>query len=255
MDSIFNFFSHFVEPDPKAALLVILNLVVIESLLSVDNAAVLAALVMDLPGRLRKKALRIGLIFAYVFRGAALVFAGLLIKILWLKLLGGAYLLYLFGNFFYKKIANDNPSEASGVKRGKKIPLFNQFWSTVILVELMDLAFSIDNVFAAVAFTKNIYLVCTGVFIGIVTMRVVAGFFVQLMTKFPFLDTVAFIVIGLLGLRLCIDFTCGWMPDNLLCKFFSANGMDFYFSLITVSVFFLPVLTSVLLGILKRGKP
>jgi predicted tellurium resistance membrane protein TerC len=43
---------------------------------------------------------------------------------------------------------------------------FGIFWSTVIMVEVMDLAFSIDNVFAAVAFTDNIYLIWIGVFIG-----------------------------------------------------------------------------------------
>jgi predicted tellurium resistance membrane protein TerC len=36
-------------PDIKAGLLIVLNLIVIESLLSVDNAAVLATMVLDLP--------------------------------------------------------------------------------------------------------------------------------------------------------------------------------------------------------------
>ena len=39
------------------------------------------------------------------------------------------------------------------------------------MVELMDLSFSIDNVFAAVAFTDKIYLVFLGVFIGILAIR------------------------------------------------------------------------------------
>ncbi|MDB5283227.1 MAG: hypothetical protein JWO06_2302, partial [Bacteroidota bacterium] len=92
------------------------------------------------------------------------------------------------------------------------------------------------------------------VFIGIITMRIVAGYFVKLMEKFPFLDTVAFIVIGLLGLRLCMDFGCHWMPDNALCRLFTGSGIDFYFSLITVAVFFLPVITSLLFNFPKRGK-
>lgn len=89
MDSILQFFSYFIQPDPKTALLVVLNLILIESLLSVDNAAVLATMVMDLPEKERKRALRIGLILAYIFRGTALVFASILIKINWLKLVGG----------------------------------------------------------------------------------------------------------------------------------------------------------------------
>ena len=65
MEIISDFFSHFIQPDPKTALLVVLNLILIESLLSVDNAAVLATMVMDLPAKQRKRALRIGLFFAY----------------------------------------------------------------------------------------------------------------------------------------------------------------------------------------------
>src|SRR5580704_11390767 len=109
------------------------------------------------------------------------------------------------------------------------------------MVELMDLTFSIDNVFAAVAFTSNIYLVCLGVFIGIVTMRIVAGYFVKLMEKFPFLDTVAFTVIGILGLRLFLDFLCGYFTDNPLCKLLHGKESAMYFSIIPVSIFFLPL--------------
>jgi len=183
--------------------MVVLNLILIESLLSVDNAAVLATMVMDLPEQQRKKALRIGLLLAYVFRGTALIFAGVLIKIHWLKLVGGGYLLYLFAHFFYKRIfKQENIIEiekedlSEETKHPHKLPFLNNFWSTVVMVELMDMTFSLDNVFAAVAFTDNIYLVCLGVFIGIITMRIVAGYFVKLMERFPFLDAVAFLVIG-----------------------------------------------------------
>ena len=112
------------------------------------------------------------------------------------------------------------------------------------MVELMDLTFSVDNVFAAIAFTKNIYLVCTGVFIGIITMRIVASYFVKLMVRFPFLDTVAFIVIALLGIRLFADFTCSYTAGSFLCELLHREHTDLYFSLLTVSVFFLPILVS-----------
>ncbi|UOQ77964.1 hypothetical protein MUN84_04840 [Hymenobacter sp. 5516J-16] len=57
--------------NPLAALAIVGNLVIIESLLSVDNAAVLATMVSDLPREQRQKALRYGIIGAYVFRGSA----------------------------------------------------------------------------------------------------------------------------------------------------------------------------------------
>jgi predicted tellurium resistance membrane protein TerC len=75
------FIHYLLGDDLAAAGFVILNLILIESLLSVDNAAVLATMVMDLPEHQRPKALKWGIIGAYVFRGLALLFASLLIKI------------------------------------------------------------------------------------------------------------------------------------------------------------------------------
>ena len=256
MDNFSAFFSHFIEPDLKTALLVVLNLILIEGLLSIDNAAVLATLVIDLPLKERKRALRIGIIFAYAFRGVSLLFASWLIKISWLKLAGGGYLLYLFLSFFYKKIFH-KPKDGKRVKHTPanspgSIPGLNNFWSTVIMVELMDMTFSIDNVFAAVAYTRNIYLIYLGVFIGIITMRIVAGYFVKLMQRFPFLDMVAFIIIGILGLRLCFEFICAQGIAMQICDVLQSDKVDYYFSIVTVGVFFIPILTSLLFNFPRR---
>ena len=251
MDIISNFFSQFLQPDPKTALLVILNLILIEGLLSIDNAAVLATMVLDLPANQRKRALRIGLIFAYIFRGLALLFASWLIKIAWLKLVGGAYLLYLFCQFFYRKLFKGNAKDHKE-KKQFSIPGFNYFWSTVIMVEVVDMTFSVDNVFAAVALTKNMALIYLGVFIGILTMRIVAGYFVKLMERFPFLDTMAFLIIGILGLRLCSEFACTLATENVVCVELNKESVDFYFSILTAAIFFLPIITSVLFNFPRR---
>ena len=89
--------------NPAASLMIIGNLIIIESLLSVDNAAVLATMVMDLPEKERDKALKYGIWGAYIFRGLAMLFASVLINIWWLKPLGGLYLLYLVFDFTKEK--------------------------------------------------------------------------------------------------------------------------------------------------------
>jgi predicted tellurium resistance membrane protein TerC len=71
--------------NPGASLAIIGNLIIIESLLSVDNAAVLATMVMDLPEKQRDKALKYGIWGAYIFRGLAMIFASVLLKFWWLK--------------------------------------------------------------------------------------------------------------------------------------------------------------------------
>ena len=110
----------------------------------------------------------------------------------------------------------------------------------------MDMAFSIDNVFAAVAFTDNIILIWVGVFIGILAMRLVAQYFVNLMTKFPFLETSAFIVIAILGLKLTFSIYEHFYPEAAITKLMLSHAMEIGLSVSTVLIFFAPILTSYL---------
>lgn len=236
--------------NPLASLIIIGNLIIIESLLSVDNAAVLATMVMDLPQHQRNKALKYGIIGAYFFRGVCLLFAAFLIKIWWLKSLGGLYLLYLAYDYFVSKKTPEKTDDTLN-KEDKwlykmTIGWMGQFWATVVLVELMDLAFSIDNVFAAVAFSENIILIWLGVFIGILTMRFVAQSFVRLMERYPFLQTSAFIVIAVLGIKLVLSLYEHYYPQTGFSHFLGSHEADWITSLITVSIFFIPVLSSLL---------
>lgn len=241
--------------DLEAAGFVILNLILIESLLSVDNAAVLATMVMDLSPDQRKKALKYGIIGAYIFRGICLIAATWLVKVWWLKPIGGLYLLYLCFNYF---LSRDKPHEEEHIEKKDSwlyrntIGLLGKFWATVALVEVMDLAFSIDNVFAAVAFTDNIYLICTGVFIGILAMRFVAQSFVRLMERFPFLEGIAFLVIGLLGMKLMSSAACHFFKETAICHFMESEEADLYVSIATVVLFVIPILTSWLFNFPKR---
>ncbi|OCX52298.1 hypothetical protein BEL04_12540 [Mucilaginibacter sp. PPCGB 2223] len=245
--------------DIKAGLLVILNLIVIESLLSVDNAAVLATMVLDLPKKQRSKALRYGILGAYVLRGVCLFLAAWLVKIWWLKPLGGLYLLYLSFGYFKGKISEGEGGGDDAVDKEqnwvykKIVGLIGTLWATIVLVEIMDLAFSIDNVFAAVAFTDHVFLIYTGVFIGILAMRFVAQAFVKLMEKFTFLETIAFIVIGVLGIKLTFSLYIHFYPDSGITKAMSGEKADIFVSVFTVAIFVLPVLSSLLFNFPKRN--
>lgn len=242
--------------DPVGSLLVIGNLILIESLLSVDNAAVLATMVMDLPSHQRNKALKYGIIGAYFFRGLCLLFASILVQIWWLKPLGGFYLLLIFWNWLKGK---RTPSRTDDIldKRSnwfyrKTSGLFGVFWATVLLVELMDLAFSIDNVFAAVAFTDNIILIWVGVFIGILTMRFVAQGFVRLMSRFPYLESAAFIVLAILGLKLSLSVLDKFLPDHGFTAFLNSHQLDLIVSLLTIAIFILPIPIGWVIGRFQR---
>ncbi len=246
--------------DPLGSSLIIVNLFFIESLLSVDNAAVLATMVMKLPRQDRKRALRYGIIGAYVFRGICLVLAAYLVKIWWLKGTGGIYLLYLAIQWYVKKnrVAgkvtdpDKEKSRLSPVRFGGLGP----FWATVISVELMDLAFSLDNVFAAVAYSSNILIILLGVFIGILAMRFVAQGFVRLMEHYPFLEACAFTVIGLLGIKLTLSFYEHFYPGAAITQVFENPNANWITSVVTIALFLIPVTTSLLFNFpAKANKP
>jgi YkoY family integral membrane protein len=236
--------------NPLASLAIIGNLIIIESLLSVDNAAVLATMVMDLPNNIRPKALRYGIWGAYIFRGLALIFASFLTKIWWLKPIGGLYLLYLVWDWRKGKMTETEEDNFIN-KQGNffyrvAIKSLGNFWATVLVVEIMDMAFSIDNVFAAVAFSSNIILIITGVFIGIFAMRFIAQWFVKLMEKYQFLETSAFIVIGLLGIKLLLSLYEHFMPQSFLGNFLQSRSSDIAMSILTILVFFVPILVAII---------
>ena len=208
--------------------LIFLNIMILEIVLSIDNAAVLAAMVKELPKEQQKKALTYGIAGAYVFRGLALLFASVLIKLVWLKVAGGLYLMYLAYNAL-----STNVEQGGESKMTIKIPFLSALWSTIVAIEMMDLVFSIDNVFAAVAFTPNLWLICGGVFIGILAMRFATTKFVKVLEKNPILERVAYWVIGALGLKLVSSY---WLHD------LNTEAIDAVFSILTILAFVVPLI-------------
>ncbi|MBD7937860.1 TerC family protein [Cytobacillus sp. Sa5YUA1] len=179
------------------------TLIVLEGLLSADNALVLAVMVKHLPKEQQKKALTYGLIGAYFFR---FLFIGLgmwLIKFWWIKVLGAAYLAYLVIKQFWFKTPEE---DIDGVKKdGWMIRTFGVFWGTVISVELMDLAFSVDSILAAFAVSDKVWILLIGGMLGILMMRTVAKLFLVLIDKIPELETTAFILIGIIAIKMLLS--------------------------------------------------
>lgn len=194
-------------PELLEALPVIVSLIMIEGLLSVDNALAIAAMASHLPGKQKYLALRLGLIGAYVFRGVVLVIAAWIANNRWVTLFGAAYLIYLMCSHLTRPSDEDEPDET---KRRKKAGL----WMTVLQIELMDLSLSVDNVVAAVALAPRdppvtgppkMWIVYTGVFIGILALRLLAGYCIRLLQRFPILGKTAFLLVGYVGFILLAE--------------------------------------------------
>lgn len=203
------------------------TLVILEGLLSADNALVLAVLVKHLPGEQRKKALRYGMLGAFVFRFLCILVAVQLIHLWIFKAIGAGYLLYISIKHFWIR---DEAKAAE--KKAKRMG----FWKTVVVVELTDLVFSIDSILAAVALSSKIWIVYLGGVLGIVTMRFVAGGFLKLLDRFPGLEMGAYLLVGWIGLKLAL-ITCqeeidGFPHIMYPFLFWSVMGIIFFGSIL-----------------------
>ncbi|NPV87232.1 MAG: DUF475 domain-containing protein [Anaerolineae bacterium] len=203
-------------------IVIVIQLIFLEGILSIDNAAVLGAMVTPLPdhqpvpwpggmkklgqalhgflGNQRSAALKVGLLGAYLGRGLMLVMASFIIRNPWLKLVGAAYLL---------RLAFENLSASTHTSEGeednlRRVPQ-KSFWATVLSVELMDLAFSLDNVVAAVSLSDKLWVVMLGVALGILTMRFAAGIFSYVVEREPVLKVAAYILVFNIGVELILE--------------------------------------------------
>lgn len=203
--------------------IIIVQLIFLEGILSIDNATVLGALVISLPsneevpwppvlrtfghlirpivGFQRTAALRVGLLGAYAGQGTMLLLASYIIQNPWLKLVGAAYLIRLA---FDALGAHGGEGEEEEPEIGQRLK-YASFWPTVVTVELMDLAFSLDNVVAAVSLSNKLWVVMVGVAIGVLTMRFAAGKFSYYIERNPVLKSAAYILVLNIGIELVLD--------------------------------------------------
>jgi YkoY family integral membrane protein len=178
-------------------------LVLLEGLLSADNALVLALMILGLPRRDQKKALRYGLVGAFAFRILATLLATYLIRIEWVKLLGGLYLLYLSYQHFFRS----GGAEERGTPRPARPWLgLSALWGTVVKVELVNIAFSVDSILVAVAMSNKTWVVLSGGLLGIIAIRVVIGQLLAIVRKYPAIVDGAFIIIAWVGLKLLLEY-------------------------------------------------
>ena len=198
---------------------VVIQLIFLEGILSLDNAAVLGALAARLPddqpiplptslhflapiawrvlGMQQTAVLRIGLLFAYLGRALLLLAATWIAQSVVLETIGAIYLIWL-GWKNVRSRANPEPTPPAALST-------HNFWLLVLQIELIDLVFSLDNVIAAVALSSDYWVVLLGVAIGILFMRFAAGLFAQLVQREPVLETAAYLIIIAIGGELLLS--------------------------------------------------
>ena len=192
LDQIFNSPFHVGIEAP----LILLVLVALEAVLSADNAIALAAIAAGLEDRqLQRRALNLGLVAAYILRVTLILTATWVVQFWQFELLGAAYLLWLVYEHFTSETEDDDRHHG---------PRFTSLWQVIPIIAVTDLAFSLDSVTTAIAVSDKTWLVIIGGTIGVITLRFMAGLFIQWLKEYAYLEDAGYITVGFVGLRLLV---------------------------------------------------
>jgi YjbE family integral membrane protein len=158
-----------------------LQIIYINILLSGDNAVVIALACRDLPPRQRRWGVIWGSAGAIVLRIILTLFAVTLLDLPWLKLLGGALLLWI-GIKLVAQEAGDAHDIAPALR----------LWAAVRTVIVADLVMSVDNVLGVAAAAKgSVPLLVFGLMVSIPLVIAGSQLILSVTERFP-----AFILAG-----------------------------------------------------------
>ena len=188
-------------------------LIILEILLSADNAIALASLTRFLKNSEdRTRALNIGITISLILRILLILLSAFLLKYLIIRIFAGVYLIYLFFSNVILKGNNYSDEEIN-----RDYSNFNKinFIKVVALLSVTDLAFSIDSITTAVAISDQYILVVTGAIIGVIALRFTSEIFLRLIEYFTRLEMAGYIAILIIGSKLILNtiFVESFLPD------------------------------------------
>ena len=164
----------------------LLTIIWVNIILSGDNAVVIALAARSLPARQQKLAIIYGAGAAVVLRIILTIVAVELLKLPYLKILGGLLLLYIAVKLLVPEDDGDGGIESS-----------SNLWSAIKTILIADLVMSTDNVLAVAAAAKgSIVLLTLGLAISIPICVLGATLLMVLMERFPIIVTLGAAILG-----------------------------------------------------------
>lgn len=181
----------------------LLSIIVINLILSGDNAVVIALAVNTLPKRQRLWGMILGSLLAVVLRIGLTFFAAQLLLISFLKLLGGLLIAWIAVKMFLEGNEENKVETAAGLM------------SAVRIIVIADLIMSIDNVLAVAGASKgNMFLLLFGLGTSIPLVIGTSALLSMLMDKYPIIITIGAAVLGKVAGEMVI--TDPWIHKTFL---------------------------------------
>lgn len=183
------FLSHFAELFTTAGLLALLNIILIDIVMSGDNAILIGMATRNLEGKERKQAIFFGIILATILRIIFAFFAVFLLSVVGLKFAGGLLLLYVVWKFYRELRTHEGHGPHDEVKKAGLM-------AAIYTIVIADVSMSLDNVLAvAGAAHGNIAGLAIGLVVSIVLMAFASNFIAKYLDKYPQIQWVGLFVI------------------------------------------------------------
>lgn len=184
-----------------AGLIALANIIIIDIIMSWDNAIIIWMATKDLDLKYRKKAIMIWIFLATIFRIVLAFFTVFLLSIVWIKLAWWLLLLYVVWKF-YKELRVWN-SEEHWVTVKKAT-----FMAAISTIIVADISMSLDNVLAvAWAAHDNIAALGIGLIFSIILMAFASNYIAKSLNKYPQIQWIWLLVILFVAVEMILKWT------------------------------------------------
>ena len=169
------------------------SIVMIDIMLAGDNAVVIAMAVRNLPPRSKTTGIILGVAGAIGVRVACTFLIAKVLSVEYLKMLGGALILWIA-----VKLLTEDPSEDSTHRAGN-------LWKALWLIIVADISMGTDNMLAVAAASQgNVYLIGFGLLLSIPFVVFTSSLLAKLMDCYPIILYIGAAILGKIGGELII---------------------------------------------------
>lgn len=205
--------------------LAFLTLTFLEVVLGVDNIIFISILTNKLPSEIRKKARRLGIALALIFRVLMLLsitwimgFQEALFEIKEHPVSGRDLVLFAGGVFLLWKATKEiyEVMEAGGAKHGQDTNVAKSFAGIIVQIALLDIVFSFDSILTAIGMTDNLQIMIAAIVVAMFVMLQFSGPVSKVIEKHPSLQILALAFLILIGFMLVAESAGYHMPKEYI---------------------------------------
>jgi len=181
-------------------------IILVDIVLSGDNAIVIGMAAATLPTQLRNKAIAYGIAAAIIFRIPLAALTFYLLNIIGLKLIGGCLLFYVCYQLWLdlfkgvdltpEQLLDGGKGSAAPENAGAAKVTSSRFLRAMVMILIADLTMSLDNVLAVAGIARdNLGMLIFGLVLSIALMAVGATLIARLLSRYHWIGYIGFAVI------------------------------------------------------------